>query len=223
MSANNTNNNFAVQLFEIARLKSAGEMSARAFEEDPGCSYMFVDFEGKAKLDILAWFWERYLWLSVAFNPENYVIMNGEDVIAETCILFHDGHVVTFWDKMRAGILKMPFVAGMNAVNRMLKNGNLSLEDDILWGKLGLDKTKFSKIEHVAVDPKFQGRGLGRKIVEHSIERIRQKGYSGCFLGTQKKANVDFYTKLGFEKVGEQLVDETAEDSPYKYLMLMKF
>jgi GNAT superfamily N-acetyltransferase len=58
-------------------------------------------------------------------------------------------------------------------------------------------------LDLVAVAPTAQGRGLGRALVMHGVERARADGCP-AFLETGTPRNVPFYESLGFQIVGEQ-------------------
>ena len=57
----------------------------------------------------------------------------------------------------------------------------------------------------VGVEPDFQGKGIGRRLLDvycSEIDHDRESGY----LETDKPQNVEFYRKFGFEIVSEALV-----------------
>ncbi|PHM71196.1 GNAT family N-acetyltransferase [Xenorhabdus sp. KJ12.1] len=50
----------------------------------------------------------------------------------------------------------------------------------------------------VAVDPDYQGKGLGRAVIEPGLERAEREGFP-VFLETSDDKNVKIYERLGFE------------------------
>jgi GNAT superfamily N-acetyltransferase len=58
-------------------------------------------------------------------------------------------------------------------------------------------------LDLVAVAPAAQGRGLGRTLVRHGVERARADGCP-AFLETANPRSVPLYQSLGFQIVGEQ-------------------
>lgn len=56
----------------------------------------------------------------------------------------------------------------------------------------------------LAVDPRFQGKGYGRLLLEPGLERCDDEGLP-AYLETQKEANLAFYHRFGFE-LREQVV-----------------
>ena len=61
----------------------------------------------------------------------------------------------------------------------------------------------------IAVDPEFQGQGLGRKLLEPTIAEADRAG-AMCYLETFSDRNVRFYQRLGFT-VGARFTEPTTE------------
>lgn len=59
-------------------------------------------------------------------------------------------------------------------------------------------------VEGVAVDPAFQGQGIGRQMMQHAIAQCRAAGCYKMSLSTnlKRKQAHAFYESLGFEKRG---------------------
>ena len=59
-------------------------------------------------------------------------------------------------------------------------------------------------IEDVAVDPRWQGHGIGKKMMEHALELCRAKGcYKAVLSSNLKRERAQaFYESLGFERHG---------------------
>nr|WP_295376753.1 N-acetyltransferase [Pseudoxanthomonas sp.] len=56
-----------------------------------------------------------------------------------------------------------------------------------------------------AVAPAAQGRGIGRRLVEHSLQRAREAGFRGIqfnYVVSTNAAAVELYRRLGFDIVG---------------------
>ncbi|MCJ7804891.1 GNAT family N-acetyltransferase [Patescibacteria group bacterium] len=62
----------------------------------------------------------------------------------------------------------------------------------------------------LVVHPNYQGQGIGTKIMENLIDKVKDKGYAsiGLFAWEKNPKNSSFYKKFGFEKVdtGMELV-----------------
>ena len=59
-------------------------------------------------------------------------------------------------------------------------------------------------IENVAVDPAFQGKGYGTRLIEFAEGKAREQGFSRAELYTNEKMteNIAYYPKLGYEEIG---------------------
>lgn len=63
-----------------------------------------------------------------------------------------------------------------------------------------IDKSPTYGIMDIAVHPKYQGRGVARKLVEWGIGKAKEEGVPIELSATP--AGSELYTKLGFKKVG---------------------
>lgn len=61
-------------------------------------------------------------------------------------------------------------------------------------------------IENLWVLPAFIGKGIGKRLFLHALERSRQRGYEVLQLEADPHA-VGFYEKMGMHKVGEHRYD----------------
>ena len=74
-------------------------------------------------------------------------------------------------------------------------------EGDTIIGVLVLIETEQSfLLDNVAVNPDYQRRGLGRKLIEFAEAEALRLGFPSIILYTnvQMTENIDLYTKLGF-------------------------
>ena len=73
-------------------------------------------------------------------------------------------------------------------------------EDDEIIGVGRLDFTENlgSQIRFMAVDIRFQGRGIGRQLMQHMEEIARNKGCKETILHAREIA-LPFYEKLGYD------------------------
>ena len=79
------------------------------------------------------------------------------------------------------------------------------------------------EIERIYLLEKYQGKGLGRKMIEFSIEKAIQKKKKKIWLGVWEKnpKAISFYEKMGFEKTGTHLF-KVGDDEQLDYVMTMK-
>lgn len=54
----------------------------------------------------------------------------------------------------------------------------------------------------IAVVPTYQGKGIGRRVMENLIDQVKDKKYAsiGLFAWEENPNNIPFYEKFGFEK-----------------------
>lgn len=89
---------------------------------------------------------------------------------------------------------------------------SVSDQDDIIGFMAAYcndEESKIAYITTISISPKYQGKGLGKKLLEEGIKYARQKGYLYVRLQV-RKANIialKFYEGFGFQKV------ETCENS----------
>lgn len=112
---------------------------------------------------------------------------------------------------LRNNILKIPL--GLNIYD-------LNLESEIddfhigaflnekLIAVLVLTKLTNDEIQmrQVAVDESFQGKNVGKQLVEFSEEFLKQKAFSKIILNARKNV-VPFYEKLGYNAVGYEFIE----------------
>jgi N-acetylglutamate synthase-like GNAT family acetyltransferase len=64
-------------------------------------------------------------------------------------------------------------------------------------------------VENVAVDPRLQGQGLGKKLMAFVEEQAREAQLREIYLYTNElmTENLHFYQRLGFEEAGRGMQD----------------
>jgi GNAT superfamily N-acetyltransferase len=72
-----------------------------------------------------------------------------------------------------------------------------------MWGPLNVQETNIH-VNMLGVPPRFQGRGLGRLLLErvHALSREHPES-RGVSLTTESAGNVPFYQRLGYRIVGQ--------------------
>jgi len=78
-----------------------------------------------------------------------------------------------------------------------------NLDDKLIGGLMMVpldDKT--IRLMQVAVDGRYQGEGVGKKMIEYAIARAREAGYSVMIMHAMLNV-VGFYEKLGFKQQGD--------------------
>ena len=78
-----------------------------------------------------------------------------------------------------------------------------NLDDKLVGGLMMIpldDKT--IRLMQVAVDGRYQGEGVGKKLVEYAISRAKEAGFSVMIMHAMLNV-VGFYEKLGFKQQGD--------------------
>lgn len=176
-------------------LDLAGALLGRAFVDDPGFVYAFGDGDRRARV---AWINRRFV---------DYTRLAGGTVTAigdppEGVLLWMDAparYVVSTFTMLRAGMLTSPFRFGVGALVRLMR---LGARLDASHARLMTEKHRYIYV--LGVDPKNQGKGLGKALLRPKLEEADELGLR-CYLETLRPENVKLYRGLGFE---------VAEDEP---------
>ena len=77
------------------------------------------------------------------------------------------------------------------------------IQEDIIgyYSYFQLEATKV-KLDNLFVDPIYIGKGIGRKLMDDFLKRVKEENYKIITLDADPNAT-NFYTKYGFETVGE--------------------
>lgn len=76
-------------------------------------------------------------------------------------------------------------------------------EDNVIGGLTGATNWEWLYIETLAVEPAYQGRGFGRKLVLESERIARQRNCRGAWVDTFSFQSPQFYLRLGYRQFGE--------------------
>lgn len=75
------------------------------------------------------------------------------------------------------------------------------------------------RLRGMAIEPALQGRGIGRRLLEEAIGRLRADGVEVLWANGRDGA-LGFYQRLGFEIVGEGFLAGPAGDIPHHVVVL---
>jgi len=87
----------------------------------------------------------------------------------------------------------------------LLPEGAGSLRKGARWERLihdNLPREPHWRLNSLAVKTSAQRRGIGSVLIEPGLHRAEADGV-GCYLETQRRANIPFYRRFGFEEIGE--------------------
>ena len=89
------------------------------------------------------------------------------------------------------------FLCAFESNNKLLGTGMLLIQMN-----LSHQGRPYGHIENVVVDKQQQGKGIGKKIINHLIEIAKQKNCYKVILNCEKH-NIPFYEKSGMKETGE--------------------
>jgi predicted GNAT family N-acyltransferase len=114
---------------------------------------------------------------------------------------------------LRRDILRLPLGLDFSPAQLDAESDDFHLatfDGPVIRGCLVLSPINSSVIQmrQVAIQPEFQGRGLGRTLVEVSERFAKNREYSTMMLHARESA-VPFYERLGYRAVGEPFEEVT--------------
>lgn len=87
----------------------------------------------------------------------------------------------------------------------LIPEGTGGLAKGLRWERLihdNLPSIPHWRLNSLAVRTSAQRRGIGTVLIEPGLRRADTDGV-GCYLETQRRANIPFYRRFGFEEIGE--------------------
>lgn len=178
--------------------RNIGEASlvvARAFQDEPLNSHFFPNPDERKEM-LPALF--EYRLNSAIRHGMVYATSSNMEGIATW--LPSDLGKIPLWRMMLSGGFKVIRKLGYNVVSKMM-----AVNDYAISMKTRNAGDKFLHLEIIAVEPKFQGMGYAKKLLEPMFERLDSEGLP-CFLITSTEENVPFYQYFGFEVVEESTI-----------------
>ena len=115
---------------------------------------------------------------------------------------------------MRDDILRKPL--GMSLYDQNLEDekdhihiiGKSSNDEVLAYLQFRLLDDNTAKMQQVAVRKKNQANGIGRRLVNHSEQFIKNIGVKFIVLHAREPV-IGFYEKLGYQKIGEKFLEVT--------------
>jgi GNAT superfamily N-acetyltransferase len=150
--------------------------------------------------------------MSKNISPEEIIIrlIKKSDSIEELTDLLHRGYK-TLADM---GLRYMATHQDANVTNRRIKNADCFVAEydgkilgtvtfyvpRLTHGSPWLDREDVAEFGQFAIDPEYQRRGIGTRMVKHVEEYARKRGAAHLALDTSEKAThlIAWYEKLGY-------------------------
>lgn len=175
-----------------SQIREAGNVLARAFLDDPLCTYITPGDTKRART--LPWVMTAF----VRYSHPLGTVYTTAGTVEGVAVWVPPGYTdTTFWQMLMAGLFVAPVKMGLRDTGRYLNIVN-HLE-------------KFHKKEvaprhwylvWLGVDPPSQGRGIGSVLLQPVLSCADYEGLP-CYLQNSKAKNLAFYGRHGFEVVTE--------------------
>ena len=175
-------------------IKTASTMLAKAFFHDPVWVHVMPDTdERNEKLPIAFEFLLKYA------SKYGEIYASSHQLEGVVALLPHDKIKMTFWRILRSGAFKVGIGLGQEIGNRIQKAFDpIDKDREELMGN-----KPYLYIQAIGVDPEFQGKGFGTKLMKSTFA-IADKKQISIYLETETKQNLLFYKKLNFTVLKEQ-------------------
>ena len=107
---------------------------------------------------------------------------------------------MTMWSQIHCGGISLFRYVGKEAIERMVA---VAKHDDALRRRCAPPKYWFLSI--LAVDPPFQGKGYGRRLLQSMHTRLSGSGLA-CYVETTEERLLRFYERFGYEIIDTSIV-----------------
>ena len=168
----------------------------RSFIEDPFYKYIMPD--ERSRFEQLGWWMScmiRYGW------EFGQIQITGEPIKGIAIWLKPDNPLINNVSMARLGMIKAPIKLGIRGFRRML-------EVSTAWEHLHKEeRSRHWYLMILAVDPQYQGHGIGSSLVQPVFKQADQDGVP-CYLETMTQGDVKFYQNRGFKIVAEGQVGD---------------
>ncbi len=112
--------------------------------------------------------------------------------------------------RIETGFAEIPVEHARKALQNGLVNVSALYRGELVgMGRLVGDGAMYWYLQEIIVVPQFQGKGIGRMIVNHLVEYARVNSASGKFTtigGVSAKGKEPFYEKMGFEIISNGIL-----------------
>ena len=175
------------------QVDAAARSLAEAFHDDP--LLMLLSPDERRRPELGRWFFARALTIGLRSGH-----VWGTDDASAVAVWFPPGRThITPIQMLRVGMGALPFKAGWRSSARLLQamSATESFHNAVggpHWYLMAIG-TRASR----------RGQGLGGQLVEMGVSRADAAGLP-CYLETATDANLAFYSKRGFEVIGQRVV-----------------
>lgn len=191
-----------VRILTPGDIPSAARLLAEAFFTNPAHVYMCPDTETRMKK--IEWLLATNLRLQPGFEHSFCVAPEGR-VTAMGFWTRNDTPEPGVMTKLRSGLLIAPLNVGRLGMRRLQEVIDGMLRDRIA----ALEKAPYWFLNNMVVDESLRGTGVGSELLADQLRSIEQHDPGATFaLATQRRENLVFYGRLGFEVAVEAVIGQ---------------
>lgn len=181
---------------------SAAHLVAASFYDNPAHIYLCPN--EKTRMEQLTWLLGVNLKLQLSLGAESFCIADNTIVHAMGFWTKPNQVKIGFAEKVKGGLLKVPFKMGFSGFKRVLE---VSAEIENHLHKTMGTKQTYRYLNNMVIKEDIRGKGLGTSILKKQFSSILAKEKGAIFaLSTQRYWTVKFYERLGFEVLLEEKI-----------------
>ncbi|MHA2280786.1 MAG: GNAT family N-acetyltransferase [Promethearchaeota archaeon] len=178
-------------------LNKAGDVISRAFHDDPLYSYIIPDESERKKY--FPYIFKAYIWYCLHFGEKYASSTNLEGSALWVPSKFA---YITPERSKECGDEVFFYMLGKKYLERLsITSHPNEIHEELV-------KEPHTYLLTIAVDPEFQKRGFGRKLLLPMMEYLDEINRK-CYLDTNKESNVKYYQNFGFSVLKEFEIENT--------------
>ena len=178
-------------------LNKAAEVISRAFHDDPLYSYIIPDESERIKF--FPYIFKAYIWYCLQFG-EVYATSHNLEGIA--LWLPSEFSYITPERSKECGDEVFFYMLGKKNLERLSVTSHPNeIHEQLI-------KEPHIYLMVIAVEPKFQSKGFGKKLLLPMLEHLDKHNLK-CYLDTNKKSNIPYYQNFGFDTLKEFKIRNT--------------
>lgn len=181
---------------------SARKLIAAAYYDNPAHIYMCPNDD--KRIAQMEWLLGLNLKLQLKLGAESFCIPENGEVKAMGFWTRPNEVIVGTKEKIKAGLLKVPFKMGLGGFRRVME-ASAAIEEH-LNRTIGSTQP-YRYLNNMVMEESLRGKGWGSRILQKQFELIQAKTPNAVLaLNTQRYWTVKFYERLGFEVVLEEKI-----------------
>lgn len=172
-------------------LKAAANLAATAMLNSPAYSDVYIYGNEEWRLSQLNWLFYANFCLIAKKSPAALKFgINSTDGEMVCFFILGCFEPLTTWEKLEF-LFALPFQCGIVTMHRLLATSEWydNIESSLL------NDRPCMKLQRMVVSPKYQGRGIGSRLLAKALIEADKQGLP-VILGTQLEKNVGFYRKM---------------------------